>query len=282
MSVLVGMNFYPATGDAGRRQDRAIDALRGLANVSAVNLQWSDDVFAVEGISTVARLERDSRTVSGRPGRRKPILSEMLQVLATEAVARGCRQFLFANADIEITPGAIAETARDAAEGCVFVRTDLDPVTRAPLGVMRFGVDAFAFDLGWWQRHRKRFRAYIAGEPVWDNVYTAILLTHSNARFLDRAGLVLHERHESPWRGSPFDDYTWYLAALDRLYFSQWAVFHAELTQLAETGPPDPAAVQALRERVFTPRALRRGRPLQWARALKARLRYAVREGRHS
>ncbi|HUX33200.1 MAG TPA: hypothetical protein VMV51_04950 [Gemmatimonadaceae bacterium] len=282
MSVLVGMNFYPATGDAGRRQDHAIAALRGLANVSVVNLQWPDAVFAVDGIPTVARLQRDSRTVSGCPGRRKPIISEMLQILATEAMARGCRQFLFANADIEITPAAIAEAARGATDGCVFVRTDLDPVTRAPLGVMRFGVDAFAFDVAWWQRHRKRFRAYIAGEPVWDNVYTAILLTHSNARFLDGEGLVLHERHESPWRGSPFDDYTWYLAALDRPYFARWAAFHAELTQLAKTGPLDPAAVRMLRERVFTPRALWRGRPLQWARALKAGIRYAVREGKHS
>lgn len=277
MSVLVGMNFYPATGDGERRQNRAIDALRGLTNVCAANLQWPDEEFAVDGIPTVARLQRDSRTVSGRGGRRKPIVSEMLQVLAEEAEVRGCRRFVFANADIEITPAAIAEAARDGSDGCVFVRTDLDPVTHAPLGVMRFGVDAFAFDVAWWQRHRTRFRAYIAGEPVWDNVYTAILLTHSNAQFLDREGLVLHERHESPWRGSPFDDYTWYLAALDRPYFSQWAAFHAELTQLGDAAAHDAAVVRALRERMFDRRALRRGRPLQWARALKARARYAMR-----
>ncbi len=279
MSVLVGMNFYAAQGDAARRQDRAIAALRVLRGTPCVNLQWPDGRFDVAGIETLAVLHRDARTVTGRDGRRKPIVPDMLDILADAAPARGCSHFLFANADIEITPAAIAlidETPRD---GYAFVRTDLDPETHLSAGQMRYGVDAFAFDVRWWGRHRHRFRAYIAGEPVWDNVYTAILLAHSDAAFVDREGLVLHERHESPWRDSPYDAYTWYLAALDRPYFSLWATFHAELTLLG-AALADPMAVDALRRRVFDPAALRHGRVVQCLREAKARVRYAVRRRR--
>lgn len=280
MSVLVGMNFYAAQGDAGRRQDRAIAALRALPGTPCVNLQWPDGRFDVSGIETLAMLHRDARTVSGRDGRRKPIVADMLDVLAGAAAMRGCSHFLFANADIEITPAAMALINERQCDGYAFVRTDLDPETHGPVGQMRYGVDAFAFDVRWWSRHRRRFRAYIAGEPVWDNVYTAILLTHSDGAIVDREGLMLHERHESPWRRSPYDDYTWYLAALDRPYFSLWTAFHAEfMIQSAEH--PDAAVVNGLGHRVFDAAALRRGRVVQFFRATKARARYAVQGLRH-
>ncbi|OYV99328.1 MAG: hypothetical protein B7X11_05470, partial [Acidobacteria bacterium 37-65-4] len=176
---------------------------------------------------------------------------------------------------IEITPATIALVDETPREGYAFVRTDVDPETRASIGQMRFGVDAFAFDVRWWGRNRQRFRAYIAGEPVWDNVYAAILLAHSNGGFVDREGLLLHERHESPWRDSPYDDYTWYLAALDRPYFSLWSAFHAELMALGAAGA-GADAVDALRNRVFDASRLHRGRVLQLLRAAKARARYAV------
>jgi len=278
VSLLIGMNFYRATGDAARRQDRAIAALRRLAGVAAVNLQWPDDAFAVEGIPTVDRLIHDSRAVTGRDGRRKPIVGEMLDLLAAEAEARGCDRFLFANGDIEITSEAAALIEETPREGWVFTRTDLDPDTHAPLKTMTFGVDAFVFDVAWWRRHRQRFRPYILGEPVWDNVYTAVLLTHSDAPFVNRVGLVLHERHDAPWRASPFNDYTWFLAALDRPYFSLWARFHAELTRLGSHLASD--AVDTLRRRIFDARALRHGRTLQFARVLKARARYALQQRR--
>lgn len=277
MTVLIGMNFYRATGGAGRRQERAIRALRALRDVRAVNLQWPDDVYDVDGIPSRPLLCTDSRTVSGREGRRKPVVSEMLDLLAAEAVAAGCRYFVYANSDIAVTPQAVALIAASTGQGLAFVRTEVDPATGAALGAMRFGVDAFAFEASWWQRHRRRFRPYIAGEPVWDNVYLAILLTHSNAELIDRPGMILHEQHDSPWQGSPFDHYTWYLAALDRPYFTLWARFHAEWAPLAETSANE-AAIRALRARIFTVRELHRGRAIQWARALKAWVRYAVQQ----
>ncbi len=279
MTVLVGMNFYAVTGDAGRRQERAIRALHALADVRTVNLQWRDDVFEVAGIPALPVLRADSRTVSGREGRRKPIISEMLDALAVVAADHRCRSFLYANSDIEITPAAIALIEGSQRDGFAFMRTDLDPETGIAVGTMRFGVDAFAFDVSWWRRHRHRFRSYIAGEPVWDNVYLSVLLTHGDAELIDQKGMILHEQHASPWKTSPFNDYTWFLAALDRPYFTQWARFHAEWTRLPEASVDAPA-VEALRVRIFTLNELHRGRVVQWGRMLKARFRYSVQQRR--
>jgi hypothetical protein len=279
VSILIGTNYYAARGDEARRQDGAINALRALSGIHAVNLQWPDDVYDVDGIATLTELRLDSRIVTGRDGRRKPIVSEVLGILAAAARQEGCRYFMFANADIEITQAAVALMEQDPREGFVFTRTDVDPGTRASSGVMQFGSDAFAFDTSWWMRNARRFRPYIAGEPVWDNVYTALLLTHANAEFVSREGLILHVRHEMQQQGSPFNDYTWYLAALDRPYFSLWAEFSAGLMRLPDPGF-NATAVRALQARVFDARALRRGRVLQWARVQKARIRYAMRRRR--
>lgn len=273
MTVLVGTNFYAATGDAGRRQDRAIRALRALRGVHTVNLQWADDVVEVEAIPMLPVLRRDSRTVSGRRGPRKPIVCEMLDGLAGAAARGGCEYFVYINSDIEITPRAIAVIETKRLEGLGFTRTDRDTATNAPLGTMRFGVDAFAFAVDWWYAHRHRFRPYIVGEPVWDNVYLSILLTHSDGQLIDDVGLLLHEQHPSPWTASPFNDYTWFLAALDRPYFAQWAKFHAEWTRNLEESAVAPD-VRAMRERIFAVAEIRRGRFVQWGRILKAWLRY--------
>jgi hypothetical protein len=272
VTVLVGTNYYAATGHAGRRQGRAIRALRTVPGVHAVNLQWPDDIFEVEAITTLPVLRQDSRTVSGRRGPRKPIVNEMLDELARAAAGRGCEYFVYTNSDIEITPAAIAVIETMRRRGLGFTRTELDPATGVRLGTMRFGIDAFAFDVDWWYAHRHRFRAYIAGEPVWDNVYLAVLLSHSDGALIDEEGMLLHEQHASPWKTSPFSDYTWFLAALDRPYFAQWARFHTEWTRR----PMAAADVCTLREQIFTVAQLRRGRVIQWGRVLKAWFRYAA------
>ncbi len=276
MSLLIGANFYAARGDEARRQDGAIRALRALPGVHTANLQWPDSVYDVEGVPTVPALRQDSLMATGREGRRKPMVAEILGALADLAGRQGCGHFMFVNADIEIMPAAVALIEHDPRDGFVLARTDFEAETRTPLGVMQFGSDAFVFATDWWEQNAWRFRPYIAGEPVWDNVYTAILLTHSNAEFVNRPGLILHERHGMSQRSSPFNDYTWLLAALDRPYFSLWAAFSAELSKLPNDAS-DETAVRTLRTRIFDPRALRRGRALQWARAVKARLRYALR-----
>ena len=281
MTVLVGMNFFPATGAAARRQARAMAALKALGRAACVNVQWTDERFEVAGIPTIATLRRDARTVTGRPGPRKPIVSDILDALAPLARDRGCRYFLHTNADIEIAPAALARIEDEGRDGYAFTRTDVDPDTGADLGAMLFGVDAFAFDVSWWERHRSRFRAYIAGEPVWDDVYTAVLLSHSNGQFVTSEGLIRHERHETTWTAGPYAAYTALLAALDRPYFSLWAVFHAELTALRAAGA-DAAAEEALRRRVFTPGAARRGWLVQQLRAARARARYAMTQRRQS
>lgn len=276
MTVLVGANFYPAQGDAARRQRGAIAALGALCGAIPVNLQWADTPFHVEGVATVAALHGDAVLVTGRPGPRKPIVSEMLHTLAREAATRGCHSFLFANADIELSPAVIALIERTRRDGYAFARTEIDPVTRAATGMMDHGVDAFAFAVSWWERHGHRFRPYIAGEAIWDNAYAAIMLTHADGEFVRQPGLIAHERHDVHWVGSSFADYIAYLAALDRPYFSLWARFHAELSAAAP-GELTPERIRQLCDRVFRPEAVTHSRVLQLARVAKARVQLSVR-----
>jgi hypothetical protein len=274
VSVLLGVNAYPASGDAGARQARALESWRGLSGVRLANLQWPDEVFAVDGFATHPVLAADSRTASGRPGPRKPLVSEIFARLAEIAGREGCAWFGFANADIHWTQAAVDRVAERGLEAAAFSRMDVDPESGRELEMVTAGIDGFVLSVDWWWRHHRRFRGYVGGEPVWDNVYTAIVLRHARAELENRAPLLRHERHPAgDWRKSPFVRYVAYLAALDRLDFTRWAVYHYELLRMRERGI-DPDAEDRLQREIFRRREPLSDRVLQTARALKARLAY--------
>jgi hypothetical protein len=234
--IAIGTQFYPATEDAGRRQHRAREALLALDGVAPINLQFADERFSPEGFRTLPVLREDSRTVTGSHSRRKPIVSEMFDALANAAATEGCRYFAYLNADIEVSPAAIARIESSGRDGYAFCRVDVDPITRAELRVQIFGLDMFAIDVAWWQRHRRRFRRYIAGEPYWDNVYAAILCSHGEAEVVHDAPGIFHENHAAVRGADIFADYNGYLAALDAPYFSRWTAYVARLQEAQAAG----------------------------------------------
>ncbi|HET6762268.1 MAG TPA: hypothetical protein VFH27_01320 [Longimicrobiaceae bacterium] len=282
MSVLLGIQCYDAQGDARRRQDGAVAALAALAasrdDVDAVNLQWADSIFHADGLRTLASLREDSRTASGIPrGPRKPIVREMLDLLCDEAARTGRRWFGAMNADIVVTAAAIDRVVGGGRDGYAFSRVDVEAATGREVELVTAGLDLFVFSVDWWRANRERFRAYVAGEPVWDNVYAAILLAHSDGEIVNRQGLVRHERHPAgDWRASPLAEYTHLLAALDSVYFTLWAHYFDGLQRLRPAGVPgDEAAERALRERVFRYAPSPGERTRQAIRGIRARLRYA-------
>src|SRR5512141_571481 len=105
--LAIGSQYYREDGDGARRQQRSRDALRSLPGAVPINLQFADEPYDVAGLENLPVLRRDSRTVTGRDGRRKPIVSEMFDALADRARARGCSYFAYLNADIEVTAGAL-------------------------------------------------------------------------------------------------------------------------------------------------------------------------------
>src|SRR5216110_2736024 len=123
--VTIGTRFYPAAADAERRQQRARDALVALAGVHRVNLQFTDEAYRPEGFETRAVLRADSRTVTGGGRVRKPIVREMFEALAAAAAANGDRYFAYLNADIEVSPAAIARIVDGRRDGYAFCRMDL-------------------------------------------------------------------------------------------------------------------------------------------------------------
>ena len=225
--IAIGSQFFQTDGDGERRQQRARAAILALSDVCPVNLQFTDEAFRPDGFRTIPILTRDSRTVTGGEGRRKPIVSEMFDALAGAAREHGCRYFAYLNADIEVSPAAVERVLAGGLDGYAFCRMDLDPVTRAEVGVERYGVDMFAVDVDWWARHRRRFRPYIAGEMAWDNVYAALVCAHGRGDIVDEAPGIFHERHPGGWSAGLFAAYNGYLAALDSRYFSQWTAYVA-------------------------------------------------------
>ncbi len=277
-SLLLGTHAYPATGDAARRQSRALASLREVSHGSPINLQFRDrgQLVVADGCETLAVLEQDSRTVSGRNGPRKPIVSEMFTRLASLAVERGRHYFAFSNSDIVFTPDAVERIGLADRHAYVFARTETEPETGRDLAPLIYGADAFAVDARWWLDNQRRFRQYIVGESLWDNVYAAQLLCWADGILLNREPLVRHETHAIAWKDSPFVEYNGVLTALDRLYFSRWTLYTKRLETLRSKarGLADAELELRLQEEVF--RGWRPGPTdlvLQALRVAKLRLR---------
>jgi hypothetical protein len=269
--ILLGTQLYGASGDARRRQDRSVESLIGLPGAAAVNVQFGDAVFEQPGLETLPVLRQDARTVTALPGRRKPIATEVFSALAEAARARGLRWFGYLNADIMVTSRAL-DIVREGRDTYAFSRQDVDD-RGARLGIVTSGLDFFVFDVGWWERHRRRFRPYVLGECAFDNVYASMMMCHSNGAIVNREPGIFHERHASG-AGGPFADYNWFLAALDSPYFTLWVRYWEQLTAARARGA-EPAEEEAIRQRVFVWRRSPAAWAVQAGRSLKARVRFA-------
>jgi len=276
--ITIGTRYYRASEDSERRQRRSRESLAALPAVHRVNLQFTDETFRPEGFETRAVLRHDSTSVTRSGGARKPIVSEMFDALAAAASERGDRYFAYLNADIEVSPSAVHRVRAGDRDAYAFCRIDLAPGSRERQGVLLLGLDMFAVQVDWWRRERRRFRPYIAGESLWDNVYAAILCSHGRAEVVDAEPGIFHERHAASWGGGPFADYNGYLAALDAPYFSRWAHYAAGLQAGHAAGTLDR---ERLLRDVFGAPVLRfSDYPRHGARALRAWARYSLRRNR--
>ena len=255
------------------RQAAACDALCALEGVEAVNVQFADGASQQEPrLATLKALHRDSTAVTGAAGRRKPIADEMFDVLASAAADRGHACFAYINSDIIVTPalvGAVRCAGRDtyAVSRCDVRGVEGDRMITA-------GQDMFVVSVEWWRRHRARFRPYILGDACWDNVYTAVMMCHSNGVVWNRDRLILHESHRAVWRDTtPTARYNGYLAALDARYFHLWSQYWHRLDGLRARGASESAELELARATFVwkrsAPDAMR-----QLIRSARARRRY--------
>lgn len=277
--ITLGSNSYVAKGDDARRQLAAQDSWRTLPDVDLVDLQFAHrpEVLELSGFRCVPKLRYDSGRLTGAEGRRKPIVSEMFDLLAREALAAGNDLFMFSNSDVLLTPETIAAVHAAAEDGCqaqVFSRMDFDGKTGADIAMVYQGQDAFAVDALWWMENRWRFRPYIIGETSWDNVYTAILVCHARTRLHNRTTLARHEEHEVVWYDSPFRAHNLLLLTLDSFYHGDWCRFCDALRVLR---PGDLAAdetqEEALRRASFRLRPDWRTRLVHVGRVVRAFMR---------
>jgi hypothetical protein len=251
--MLVGMHIYNGDAGAMRRQQAAVSALARLSGVEGLNVQFRAGLSAaLPGIETMAALDQDSMTTVSLAGRRKPLTRELFEVFASVAADRGHRYFAYINSDIIVLPAVLDAVERLARETYAVSRHDVDHAADAKDGtLLTSGLDMFVLSCDWWQRHRRRFRSYVVGDACWDNVYSAIMMCHSDGVILNRDRLILHERHAALWHDeSATARYNGYMAALDARYFSLWCEYWERLEQARRTGA-SAAQEQALRDEVF-------------------------------
>jgi hypothetical protein len=253
--ILLGTSISGRQGDTARRESAAQASLAALVasgSADAVTLLFRDEMPPVGGaIPSLARLTQDAPGVSGLPGPRKPIVSEMIDVLADEAHRRGMSRVALVNGDILVAPAAVDRIASTDAPFIAMSR--IDTGGGEPDASMLYGVDLIAVDTAFWRRTRRLFRAYVLGEEIWDNVYTAIGLCHGGALF-NRDRLLLHERHETRKGTLPFARYVHLLGARDRAYFTRWCTYIARLEPLRARGAAADEEL-ALARSVFVPPA---------------------------
>jgi len=277
--VLIGLQLFDGDRASNRRQKLAVEALLGLKGVVPVNLQFRvGTVCEHAGVETAAVLVDDSvRTTMAAPGtvRRKPIAREIFDVLASLAGARGFEYFACINADILVTPDALASIAENRCQTYAISRADVGDAARpeAPK-LLTAGQDMFVVRVEWWRLNRWRFRPYIMGEMCWDVVYTATMMCHSNGMLLNREPLIVHERHAPAWHEvTPAARFNGMLAALDARYFSIWCRYWAALEAARARRASAEEELQLRHEylawRRSAPEAVR-----QAARTVKARVTY--------
>lgn len=276
MKVLLGTQFYAGAADAVRRQANAARSMVALLDVVLVNVQWSDESCDYEGFQTLAALRRDSRSIAGSDGPRKPIVSDVFDALAAAAVSHGSRYFMFVNSDIIVTQAAIDAVARGGRQTYAFSRADFDRETATSARILTSGIDGFAFDVDWWRAERDRFRPYILGEWFYDCVFAAIMMTFGNGVVLNRSGELRHEihAHAVPDAARASVAFNGYLVALDAREFSLWAQYHARLAELRARCAAE-AEEDAMARHVFAWRPSPGQSLRHVARCVRARARFA-------
>jgi hypothetical protein len=270
--MIVGTTVYEGDAAVMRRQQSALAALLRLPGVQAVNVQFQKEPRAsLPGIEMLPALLLDSVTVAGPGGRRKPLTRELFDVLARVAAARGHQYFAFVNSDILILPAALEALEREVRQTYAISRHDVDRLDGDLAGstLLTAGIDMFVVSVEWWRRHCRRFRPYVIGDACWDNVYTAVMMCHSDGIILNREPLILHERHRALANDTTITArYNGFLAALDSRYFSLWCDYWGRLEQARAQGV-SAAGQRALRDEVFV-----------WRRSAKAALQQSIRSAR--
>ncbi len=282
--MIIGAQFYDAGPEGNARQAHAMDALAGLAGVVAIDLQWQPSPSPRPWIRAEAALREDSCGVTRAKGRVKPITTDVFDALAAIATRDGHRYFLFVNSDIVVTPAAVELIERGGRQGYALGRMDVEADGRER-GVLLSGLDGFAFDVRWWQANRWRFRPYIIGEAIWDDVYAAIMMCHGDGLIANRRGEIRHAAHPMAWGKTLFADYNGYLSALDSRYFSLWVEYYTRLVEARGREASEEEERAIARDVFVWRRSIRRhcaagGAQREGARALPPSARGVARRGR--
>jgi hypothetical protein len=231
-TFLLGTHIYPAKEDALKRMSNAIESWR-ILEVPLVNMAFCDEPsINPPGFEELRCLKRDSNTVTGGKGIRKPLMLDLFDGLCETARRNNCSYFVFTNSDIQLTT-----LFRDLVSSCdldslIFTRLDYNESPDSHDSKLFFrGQDTYAVRTDWWCENRHHFRSYIIGEALWDNVYTSKFARLGRSRILYEKNLCNHQRHEQKWNpGSLFGRYNEMLRLrYDYLDYGMWSLYIKQL-----------------------------------------------------
>ena len=272
--ILIGTHTFAARGDGMRRQAACVASLRALDRAQVVNAQFAQHPHHANGIETLAVLRNTSNGLTGREGPSKPDVSEIFAVLASEAIARGIPIFCFTNGDIIVSQQAVDWMLSTPKDTFVLSRENFDGPSGESRGMELAGTDVFTMTVRWWESNAHRFRRYLLGEGGFDNVYTAIMMCHSDGAIENRRPLVRHEAHQPGPMPSPhFGEYIRLLCALDAQYFTRWCRYWDGLVRMRRNGAA-PNEETAWAREAFTWNPSLQEALIQRGRNVKAHARY--------
>ncbi|MES2308576.1 MAG: hypothetical protein V4507_06905, partial [Verrucomicrobiota bacterium] len=174
-------------------------------------------------------------TFPRHPEIRLPFAIDLFDQASAHAQLLNVPWFAVGNSDILLTlewQKEIEAGMKGSDEVLIFPRTDFDrdPHGTSPrnLTIHHRGQDLFVCKVETWERIRRFFQNYFLGEAYWDNIFTALFLTHAKGFiYLNPMGLCLHERHERRWGNSPFHYHNRLLAnGPDMISTLRWKYFH--------------------------------------------------------
>lgn len=262
--VVLGTSISGRGGETGTREAAAQRALASLTDTVALNFAFPGETPPAL-VATRAVLPRDASAVARAPGPRKPIVTDILDLAAEEAARRGAPFCGIVNGDIVVSQAAIDTLADPPAPALAYFRLDVGGGETPEM--LLFGVDMFVFSVPWWRAERRRFRDYILGEAIWDNVFAAIAACHGGV-LLHADPFITHERHAGGG-SSAYARYLQSLAARDATYFSRWCAFVEGVREAREQGG-GAEAERAVAAAAFRP-PTRRERALDVLRGLRWR-----------
>lgn len=178
MKIILGTNTF----EKYHRQDVAVQSWQKLG-IDIYDVQFTD-TKSEYNLNNLSVLTRSSKTELKKSVKRLPFVNDIVNILSEIS----CDYFIYTNSDVIIMPSLLQHIEKVKPDCMSCSRLDICDITcfdnikteAKPVRWEIAGYDTFIFKKDWFLKHKKLFRDYYIGRPLWDVVYTGIMKMYSN------------------------------------------------------------------------------------------------------